>query len=389
MNTKRIIQCIGINEQDMAHLRLLMRVARKEVRDTWIWGIESRADLVIVDTLRLIGDSAMRRAAQRGIDCAQVIGANDPKPAGLFLRKPLHRDAFVALLNRVGAGAGAAPDIDTWSDEFLDLDLGRPDLSQLDADHPGVRGGNAPGSDATDTHANFESMRLGEPSPDESAEFIRASKGAQPDHAVDPTGNDHGNLPHVEGVFDPEFENDGEAGIDENATYPLIYYLEKGVLAGPARLALPGLPSLLLDPDEQLFWARGSLPTLEQYAREPLRFGDWERMDRFELQEARSGIAARPYTRLIWMDSFIHSNGFLARHLDPGGNYRLTNRLDLTLDYPRAFRVGAIMGTPRKLHEIARVSAVGLAEVFDVINAYEAIGYVESTHRERVPPKGS
>jgi hypothetical protein len=161
------------------------------------------------------------------------------------------------------------------------------------------------------------------------------------------------------------------------------------VLAGPARIALPGLPSLLVDPDEQLFWSRGSLPAIEQYAREPLRFGDWLRLDRYEFQDARTGIAARPYARLIWMDAFIHSKGFLARHLDPGGNYRLTNRLDLTLDYPRAFRVGAIMGTPRQLHEIARVSAVGLAEVFDVINAYEAIGYVEWTHRERLPSKGS
>lgn len=386
MNTKRIIQCVGTNEQDTAHLRLLMRVTRKEVRDSWTWGTESRADLVIVDTLRLIGDSAMRRAAQRGIDCAQVIGANDPKPAGLFLRRPLQRDAFVALLNKVGAGGGAAADIDTWSDEFLDLDLGHVDLSVLDADHPGVR---APRSDAAETHADPGSMRSGEPSPDISAEFVRAIERIKSDHAVDPSDNDPANLPHAEGVFDTEFGNAVEPGIDENATYPLIYYLEKGVLAGPARIALPGLPSLLLDPDEQFFWARGSLPGIEQYARVPLRFGDWVRLDRFEFQEARSGIAARPYTRLIWMDSFIHSKGFLARHLDPGGNYRLTNRLDLTLDYPRAFRVGAVMGVPRKLHEIARVSAVGLAEVFDVINAYEAIGYVEWTHREQVPSKGS
>jgi hypothetical protein len=388
MSTKRIIQCVGTNEQDTAHLRLLMRVARKELRDTWTWGTESRADLVVVDTLRLIGDSAMRRAAQRGIDCAQVIGANDPKPAGLFLRRPLQREPFVSLLNKVGAGGGAAPDIDTWSDEFLDLDLGRPDLSQLDAAHPSLRSASAPG-DTTEAHADSESMRFGEALPDVSAKFVRAIERIKSDHAVDPSGDDHANPAHDEGVFDPGLENDVEAGIDEDATYPLIYYLEKGVLAGPARIALPGLPSLLVDPDEQLFWSKGSLPAIEEYARVPLRFGDWLRLDRYEFQEARTGIAARPYARLIWMDAFIHSKGFLARHLDPGGDYRLTNRLDLTLDYPRAFRVGAIMGTPRKLHEIARVSAVGLAEVFDVINAYEAIGYVESTQRERVPPKGA
>ena len=386
MNTKRIIQCVGTNEQDTAHLRLLMRVARKELRDTWSWGTESRADLVIVDTLRLIGDSAMRRAAQRGIDCAQVIGANDPKPAGLFLRRPMQREAFVSLLNKVGAGGGAAADIDTWSDEFLDLDLGRPDLSQLDAAYPSLRSESTSG-DIQETQRGAESMPFGEPPPEVSAKFIRAIERIKSDHAVDPDEHDHENPAHDEAVFDPEFESEVDVGIDENATYPLIYYLEKGVLPGPVRFALPGLPSLLLDPDEQLFWSKGSLPMLEQYAREPLRFGDWLRLDRYEFQEARTGIAARPYARLIWMDAFIHSKGFLARHLDPGGNYRLINRLDLTLDYPRAFRVGAIMGTPRQLHEIARVSAVGLAEVFDVINAYEAIGYVEWTRRERMPPK--
>ena len=89
------------------------------------------------------------------------------------------------------------------------------------------------------------------------------------------------------------------------------------------------------------------------------------------------------------MDSFIHSNGFLSKHFDPGGDYHLTKRLDFSLDYPRAYRVGALMNVPRKLHEIARVSAVGLAEVFDVINAYEAIGYVEWTPRVRAPRQGS
>ncbi len=382
MNTQRIIQCIGTSEQDTAHLRLLLRVVRKQVRDSWTWGTETRADLVVVDTRRLIGDSAMRRAAQRGIDCAQIIEAHDPKPAGLFLRKPFRHEAFATLLNKVARGTGAGPEIDTWSDEFIDMDLGHVDLSELETDHPGVHAGHARRSDAGDPSPDPSMLTIAE-QPDASADPDRVNTGATPDATVDPTGNADGNPMRAEDVFDPSFGIDIAPGIDEDATYPLIYYLEKGVLGGPSRIALRGLPALLLDPDEQLFWARGLLPGLEPYAREPLRFGDWQRLDRTELQDARMGVAARPYARLIWMDSFIHSNGFLARHFDPGGNYRLTNRIDLSLDYPRAYRVGALMGVPRKLHEIARVSAVGLAEVFDVINAYEAIGYVEWTPRER------
>ena len=400
MDTQRIIQCIGTNEEDTAHLRLLLRVARTHVRNSWVWGSESRADLVVVDARRLIGESAMRRAAQRGIDCAQIIEASAPKPPGLFLRKPFRREAFAMLLNKVGRGTGAGSDIDTWSDEFVELDLGNVDLSELEAEHPGARGADTSLSEARDTHAAPDHLGSGEASADSfalsSAEKTdlniapdRPSESSAPAPApVDPTRSPTGIQAHGEDVFDPAFDPDTVPDIDVDATYPLIYYLGKGLLQGPARIALRGMPTLVVDPDEELFWAKGLLALLEPYAREPLRSGDWQRLNWTELVEARKGMAARPYARLIWMDTFIHSNGFLARHLDPGGNYRLTNRLDFSLDYPRAFRVGALMTTPRKLHEIARVSAVGLAEVFDVVNAYEAIGYVEWTPRERAPRNG-
>ncbi len=397
MDTQRIIQCIGTNEEDTAHLRLLLRVARTHVRNSWVWGSESRADLVVVDTRRLIGESAMRRAAQRGIDCAQIIEANAPKPPGLFLRKPFRREAFAMLLNKVGGGTGAGPEIDTWSDEFLELDLGGVDLSELEAEHPGGHGATTRPGDAADIQAVPVHARSSEASADPfgMANAEKADAGVARERMgerdaldtvpVDLPGGSIASHRPVDDIFDPALEADSVPDIDANATYPLIYYLGKGLLPGPARIAVPGMPTLVVDPEEELFWAKGLLPGLEPYARAPLRFGDWQRLDWTELVEARRGMAAKPYARLIWMDTFIHSNGFLARHLDPGGSYRLSNRLDFSLDYPRAFRVGALMTTPRKLHEIARVSAVGLAEVFDVVNAYEAIGYIEWTPRERTP----
>jgi hypothetical protein len=397
MNTQRIIQCAGTNEEDTAHLRLLLRAVRTQVSDSWAWGPEARADLVIVNTRRLIGESAMRRAAQRGVDCAQVIDPDDPKPAGLFLRRPFRRDAFAMLLNKVGRGAGTGPEVDTWSDEFFDLDLGNVDLSQLEAAHPGARDSPVRPLDVGETHEDFESMRSGDtlPEPSRSLNAKRPGESVEPDLVTEGAASDAargepsvhslGGAVRADEIVDPSFSSEVEADIDEDATYPLIYYLEKGVLGGPARIALRGAPILLVDPEEQFFWAQGLLPALEPYAREPLRYGDWQRLNRAELEKARRNAAARPFVRLIWMDSFIHSKGFLAKHFDPGGDYRLTSRIDLSLDYPRAYRVGTHMTKSRKLHEIARVSSVGLAEVFDVVNAYEAIGCVEWTRRERVP----
>jgi hypothetical protein len=135
----------------------------------------------------------------------------------------------------------------------------------------------------------------------------------------------------------------------------------------------------VIDPDARMFWADGILPLLEPYVRQQLRLGDWKRLTNDELEQARQGSAARPYAQLIWMDGFIHSNGSLSRRFDPEGTYHLSKRLDLSNDYPRALRISAVMNNPRKLDAIARASGADLAEVFDVVNAYEAIGYLEWT----------
>ena len=87
------------------------------------------------------------------------------------------------------------------------------------------------------------------------------------------------------------------------------------------------------------------------------------------------------------MDSFIHSNGSLSRRFDPDGTYRLSKRLDLATDYPRALRISAQMNQPRKLDAIARASGADLAEVFDVVNAYEAIGFLEWSRQGAAPPR--
>lgn len=387
MSKQRIIQCVGCSEEDTAHLRLLLRVAKMQLRDTWAWGTESKADLVVVDARRLVGDTAMRRAQQRGVACAQVIDIDDPAPQTLFLRKPFRSAAFLALLNAVGHGETTMQQAgsDQWHDEFSELDLGMVDLSALETAHPGVQ-------NFTQRRKEEEEQQPAAAPPPPAVEAKPAVPAASAQNSalapspldVHPdllkSGSSDGGASAR--ALEAAYGGETETHIDRNATYPLIYYLEKGVLRGPMRIELPGVPALVLDPEEQIFLARGLLRALEPYASEPLRYGDFKRLTHSEFEIARRSSAARPYVRLIWMDSFLHSDGFLAKHLDPGGSYRLTNKLDLVGDYPRAFRVATHMTVPRKLHEIARMSAVGLAEVFDVVNAYDTIGYVECTPRE-------
>ncbi|MBS0194906.1 MAG: hypothetical protein JSR34_11770 [Proteobacteria bacterium] len=372
MGKQQIIQTVGTNDEDTAHLRLLLRVVREELEDEWIWGTEAKANLVVVDPIRLIGEAAMRRAIQRGVACVQLIGESDPKPAeGLYVRRPIGRAALASVLNLVSKGGPVVQVSEDWHDEFSELDLGGVDVAVLDSIQTSV----VPGSAASVAAA----VPAADPPPAPSVVAAAAPIAAPTEPAIAPTPTESAVRKQLDGMLG------GEARklVDPKARYPLIFYLERGVFSGPARIELPGVPALVLDPDEQVFFARGLLRMLEPYASEPLKFGDWKLLGDPEWEHVRRTASARPYVRLKWMDSYIHSDGFLAKHLDPTASFRLNNRLDLAGDYPRAFRVGTHMTVARKLHEIARMSAVGLDEVFNVINAYESIDYVECIIGER------
>jgi len=387
LSTQRFIHCVGTNEEDTTHIRLLLRLVQTLVGDGWAWGPEAKADLVIVDARRVVGETAMRRAAQRGVACARIIDEEEPAPSGLFLRKPLLRDAFAALLAKVETGVeDEEPELDDWSSGMAGLDLGMIDLSALEADHPGAQLGYGPPSHAGEKRADLALAEIA----DLSAHLIDLAATATPAAAsrsiregaalegADVEASDAADVipAQIEEAFVPR------EPIDSDATFPLVYYLEKGALEGPSQISLRREQSLVIDPNAQTFWTQGSLPLLEPYVRELLRYGDWRPLEGMELERARGGMGVRPFTHLIWLDAYVHSSGFLAKRYAMGGDFRLTNRIDLAADYPQAARVAACMlGPPKKLHEISRDSGVGLEKVFDIINAYDALGYVDGTRR--------
>jgi hypothetical protein len=395
MTTKRIIDCIGASDEDIAHLRLLLRTAKIHLRDVWHWGPELKADIVIVDTRSMIGESAYRRTLERGIACAQLIEADAPAPDGRHLRKPLRREDLVELLNGVGKSSIEPLAILTQGDDFFDLDLGEHDhsgdlpgrdLPELDIAHRR--------SEVEREHEEFEAMFRRDPlehkpqflMPDQfdndaGIEYVHETTTRSATRAV-ATTNPFAREEFVLDNVDPSFRRDMEAREIGATTHALTDYLGGKLLGGSARIRLPGAPALVLDPKEQVYHADSDLRSLEIYVREPLRMDAWERLVNSGLLAIRESTPAKPYSRLLWMARYITSDGYLASHLDPGGTYRLTRWLELAHDYPRAFRVGGQMLKPLRLDEIARASKATIAEVFDVVNAYDAIGYVEWKHRE-------
>jgi len=399
MATDRIIDCIGASDEDIAHLRLLLRTAAHLLRDAWHWGTEDKADIVIVNAHSLIGDSALRRSQQRGIPYAQLIEPGDNAPDWQYLRKPLRREELVDLLNGIGESTIAPMTILSQGDDFFDMDLGEHEDEntvppgdfehRLHSAHARLRGKEIePEQDA------IEAIFRRDPLADK-PEFLMPEKlergvGVEYIHGTTERSSSRADAinPFLRNALaddnvDPTFRRDLDARTGSGETHPLNEYLGGRLLGGPAEYVMPGAPTLVLDPKEQVFYAEGGLRALERYCREPLRVEGWERLISTEYMAVRKALPPRPYPYLLWLQRYLTSNGYLASHLDPAGTYRLTGGLDIEHDYPRAFRIGSNMIDPLRLDEIARASEVSLAEVFDVVNAYEGIGYVEWKRRER------
>jgi hypothetical protein len=374
MAVERIFHCVGLSDEDSAHLRLLLRAAKAHLRDGWSWGLEGKADVVIVDARRLIGESAKRRAHQRDVPCAQVIDPRDAMPTGLFLRRPMKREALVALLNGVSEGnVTTVGPVSAWGDDEFDFDIGTIDLSALEARHPGQHdvGAHRIDPDQVAAAAKVTAVEL-------AIDLSRMPSLQMSDDGPMASASTNGE----ETAPAKALEEDDFETIDPKASYTLLDFLERRLLRVPSRVSLPGTPTLAIDPRRQVFLTQGSLSAMEPYARRSWHPGDWEPLSAAEAGGLERSSFTKPWVALVWMYHFIHSRGLLSKKFNPTGEFRLLNRFNVVVEYPLVHRVGSQLVAPRKLHEVARLSRVDIDLVYDVINAYDAVGYVEGTLRK-------
>ncbi|MBS0193492.1 MAG: hypothetical protein JSR34_04535 [Proteobacteria bacterium] len=383
MAKERLLHCVGITDEDSAHLRLLLRAAKKDLKDGWSWGPEGKADVVIVDARRLLGESAKRRAQQRDVPCADVIGPRERQPSGPFLRRPFKREAVVVLLNGISDGNVMTVEsaATAWGDDDIEFDMGTIDLSALEDRYPGRQDAGAHRIDPEQATAAaksasaelaFDLSQL--PNPDAADEGAITATHCT-DHssvpaAAPPAGSDSS------GSTEEAFE-----AIDPKATYAFLDFFERRLLRVPSRLTLPGTPALDVDPRTGMFLTQGSLAAMEPYARKRWRYADWQPLSPAEAAAMERSSFTKPWAALVWMYHFIHSKGMLSRKFNATGEFRLLNRFNVAVEYPQVHRVGAQLAVPRKLHEVARMSRVDIDLVFDVINAYDSVGYVEGPLR--------
>lgn len=350
MSRDKVIAAIGLSEQEEAHLRLVMRRCAADLAARWQWGAEDKADLVVVDLGSFAAQMARTRAQAAGVRCA-VFADAPVADADLVLQRPLKAANLIELLNEAARSTGRDGRIEPQSADFYTRDIG--DLTWDWAAHAAHAQPAASGLD--------EMLR---PAPVE----LRGTGTEPPPRPSAPA---------------PKAYATREQMLADTRPQPLRAYLAEDVLGRPARIALPDLPPLVLDPKLKVYHAAAGLAALEPYCRAGLRPCDWRTVTGGELAELRTSQPAQPYLRLVWLDAFVHSQGRLAPHLDPGGSYRLARWMEGDERLARQFRIATAMLQPARLHEIAAASGASMAEVFDVVNAFDAAGMLERQPRPR------
>ncbi|HEY6985180.1 MAG TPA: hypothetical protein VH375_03785 [Rhodanobacteraceae bacterium] len=149
------------------------------------------------------------------------------------------------------------------------------------------------------------------------------------------------------------------------------------VQRGALTIERQGLPRLVIDPAAGNYHANAPLSRLEPYFLDPLKPSECRQLPSSRLEEMRGTAPGRPLVHLHWMSALLRSNGCLGAHLDPGGTYRVQRWMSVYGEYRKQYRIATMMLRPLRLHEIARKADAKMVDVFDVVNAYDAIGLLE------------
>jgi hypothetical protein len=386
---EKVIATIGVSDEDMAHLRLLMRKAATELSCPWRWGSDTGADLLVVDPSNFAGQMARTRAKTSGMRVAVVCDLESSTEGDPAFYRPFKIGNVIGLLNGISGAPAPAANLSSAENMFLPPEADADgDLRLLDPAFP---------EEPAKPHGRDAHVAVG------LDELIRGNPLADPFFNLQPAkldestsiGNVGGLTRRSELRADREREsqavplsqqapprNPGKTTDSaDRSAHRLREYLEGSLIGGPVQIAWPDAGILTLDPKNRVYHSAQTLRELEIYCRQSPRRDDWRRLTSAELTEIRETQPSQPYEKLVWLDVLLHSAGKLASNLDPGGTYELVRWLEIARDYPHYARISAAMMQPVRLHELAASCACSMGEVFAVVNAYDAIGCLKKTPR--------
>ena len=389
MPNEKIIAANGVSDEDVAHIRLLIRKSAEQLSHPWRWGSDAHADLLVVDTSNFAGQMARSRAKVTGMRVVVVCDAGDDHDGDPALLRPFKAENLVAVLNQATASAatltgqvrGDSGYFQNSSNEFE----GIAELPHFKLDAPAAHrpadANVAPGLDellkdhpAADPYANLKPQKF-----DQSARIDGSGEPTR--RSALRADQERESLAVPLSVASAARVPERKQNLEDLSVYRLREFLEGELIHGPMQISWPGAGSLTLDPKHQVFHSAGRLNELEIYCRESSRLSDWRRLTTAEMNALRESQPGQAYQKLLWLEVLLHSNGRLASNLDPGGTFQLTCGFDLASDYPAYDRISQVLMQPHRLHEVAASCACEMSSVFDVVNGYDAIGWLKWTPR--------
>jgi hypothetical protein len=363
MMNEQVVEFVGGSDEEVAHLRLLLRRAAPQLRRRWRTRREgdSHVELFIV----VDGEAALEGGARQVRLLGPAVG-----PSGIKIERwPLKVPQIVDLLNGgepVAASpappATAAPAIqhNIYDDLFEaeaaagDWSAGEPDLiarelALMDEAEAFFR------HDSRVAHREqLSAMRLGDAAVDATEGLTAATSSRQQRR-------------------DPLALSETAAGDREDARLPLTEFLTGSWLAGPSRLSTAGF-ELTLDPLRRQYFANASLCVLEDCCRQPIARSAWRILTTTEFASIRQRNSARPYVELQWLCAYLDEQTLHSHPMQDGAAYRLREPLDLQRDYFRAGRVSRELIRGARLADIASTTRVALDDVRRIAAAFAAVG---------------
>jgi hypothetical protein len=379
VSAEKYLVVVGLSEEDTAHLRLMLRAVSGQLEDKWRFGTEENADLYIVDPSDLAGQITRNRAFSSGRRCA-VVGNEELREGESRLERPFKSDALVAVLNATSATRGSSDSVNRFNTEFYDMDSFTPDFDIEDDQGADARirrreENPAPGLDELlrpDTEAAKPQFAVPINLDEDTSLSYGGSTSARRENRLNDSVHGLRREEKPEGINLERGARSSDTGL-----FPLRDYLKGNLLGGPATIVLDGAPPLTLDPKEKQFYTSGALRELSPYCRHDFSRDAFRTVTSHELQRQRTEYPTRPYSQLIWLDVLIRSGGRLASHLDPGGRFRLKIYPKSEKEFPKHAAIVNALQAPAKLNEIATTARASMGDVFDVVNAYDAIGLIE------------
>lgn len=157
-------------------------------------------------------------------------------------------------------------------------------------------------------------------------------------------------------------------------------------LKGLLRVAADGLPTLLLDPAQRIWYCASTLKALTDWCTRALSPADVKSVDNPEFVAEAATMAGHPYLRLKWLSHLIRGDGYLDPALDVNARYKLSRWPQSEREFPRHFRIATVMlKQAATLDEVAEHSGATIADVANFVNAYHAIGYIDRESTELAP----